>query len=103
MREPDEDEPPDGASDSGLRVGDRVEVRDSTDKEDVWKKGVVTEIMKSGRPKVKRDGFQQAFRWDEVRPIKPREPEPEPEPQPQPQPQPEPEPDMEEGVPPTQP
>ena len=71
MREPDEDEPPDGASDSGLRVGDRVEVRDSTDKEDVWKQGVVTEIMMSGRPKVKRDGFQQAFRWDEVRPIKP--------------------------------
>ena len=84
----------------GLQVGDRVEVRDvglrKHKNEQLWEAGVVAELLESGRPKVKKDGWQEAFKWDEVRAVQ-TQPEPEPEPEPEPGQIPE------EGVPPAQP
>ena len=90
----------------GLRVGDRVEVRDVAkkgDKEQDWEAGVVAELLESGRPKVKKNGWHEAFKWDEVRAVQTQPtPEPEPEPEPELELEPEPEPGQmpEEGVPP---
>jgi len=94
---------------AGLRVGDRVEVRDVAkkgDKEQDWEAGVVAALLESGRQKVKKDGWQVAFKWDEVRAVQTQPtPEPEPEPEPELEPEPEPEPGQmpEEGVPPARP
>lgn len=49
-----------------LVVGDRVECRDAPD--DEWDEGTV-EAIDAGEVKVRKDGFQDAYVWDELRPL----------------------------------
>ena len=63
---PDPVSPP---SSSGLSVGDRVEVRDGDEE---WEAGTV-EAMEEGEegevPRVKKDGYDSAYTWDEWRRV----------------------------------
>ncbi len=50
-----------------VRVGDKVEVRDS---KGVWSEGTVESIgTKSGLPQVIKDGWDVPYEWDECRVI----------------------------------
>jgi hypothetical protein len=51
----------------GLKVGDRIQVRDCT--LETWEAGTVAEIDDAGGLRVLRDGFESAYYWDEMRPL----------------------------------
>jgi hypothetical protein len=50
----------------GIKVGSQVEVRDSGGE---WFQGEVMSMEAFGAPRVKANGFDSAFLWDEVRPL----------------------------------
>ena len=49
-----------------LRVGDRVQVRDSD--YEPCKKGIVKKLV-NGRPKVQLDGKDESYWWNQVQPL----------------------------------